>query len=1042
MPHPTRRLVLLACALMALALPLTAQPDLVRNGDFQADENKDGVPDGWSKAERVSLPEENGNRWIRIDRSSVSQNVPLPADAWELRLTMRMRATDVVRGKESWQDARLAMSFHNEKGERVGPWPNVFHATGTTDWFDCDRTYRVPTGAVRLTLGASVFGPQGVVEFDDIRIVVTRLRSKMKEDEPLPEGVANVWDMGAAWRVKTPTRERVCLNGLWRFRPVADGEETASVPQANDCWGWFPVPGIWASGSTPETWPQPLVLSPWIEERVALGTMEQAWTKRTFVAPQDWTGRRIWFETTMLQTHAKVFLDGQPVGEIWFPGGRLELTKAVRPGEEQTLALLVTARPLEKESEVFMAPDRIIKSKAVVKNRGITGDVYLLAEPAAEAVEGVQVLTSFRKNRIDFTVELANPGSGMRQLVARIMERGREAKTVTSPLLPAAAALTFGDAWRDPKLWDTDATHNLYTAAVSLLDENGRLLDEFEPVSFGFREFWIEGRDFLLNGTPIRLRALHCGTVGYSADKCSLDACVEGLERMKEYGFNFFIGGNYSFAPGDVGYIDALLEAADRTGVLCSFTLPHIRDVNMKLDQPEQQERYRELARWLVRRVRNHPAVVLYAMNHNATGYYGDQNPLKMDGRYSPETYTDKLTYKGSTTRSKARTQADIAADIAKSLDPTRPVYHHQSGNLGDMHTVKHLPQLGAAPGTGTTGWRTGPGRAPSPCSSWSGACPTSPPGRAIAVPSSSGAADAFQSLWDSEFAAAYVGDGAYEMTERKCKSIAHEEGTVGHGPAVPVVHPERLSERDRGVLPRDQRPVRGHQLARAPHPWRFRHAALGPGPNVAAHGPGRSPQAGLAGTEPPAARHRRRHGQSRQPVHLRQPRRRRLGAHLPRPAPSCAGTCPSAPTSAALPKPSPRRGTTRYPARRCASSSSCSTTAAACASAASPGPAPSEWAPRVSLVKPRREDLRSAQAPPAERRQGGRLRAVGHPSRSTTAPSRTTPSPSTSSPQPQPAPASPCSIPGATPRSSSAPPGCATATWRPMPCPPMPTCW
>jgi hypothetical protein len=35
---------------------------------------------------------------------------------------------------------------------------------------------------------------------------------------------------------------------------------------------------------------------------------------------------------------------------------------------------------------------------------------------------------------------------------------------------------------------------------------------------------------------------------------------------------------------------------------------------------------------------------------------------------------------------------------------------------------------------------------------------------------------DAYQSIWDSEFAASYVGERAYEMTPRKCESLAHEE--------------------------------------------------------------------------------------------------------------------------------------------------------------------------------------------------------------------------------------------------------------------------
>ncbi len=39
----------------------------------------------------------------------------------------------------------------------------------------------------------------------------------------LPQGVKVVWDMGKAYRETTPTRERICINGLWRWQPAASG---------------------------------------------------------------------------------------------------------------------------------------------------------------------------------------------------------------------------------------------------------------------------------------------------------------------------------------------------------------------------------------------------------------------------------------------------------------------------------------------------------------------------------------------------------------------------------------------------------------------------------------------------------------------------------------------------------------------------------------------------------------------------------------------------------------------------------------------------
>ena len=60
------------------------------------------------------------------------------------------------------------------------------------------------------------------------------------DDASLPAGVRAVWDLKQAHREATPTRERVCINGLWRWQPAAKAD---GVPTG--CWGYFKVPGCW-----------------------------------------------------------------------------------------------------------------------------------------------------------------------------------------------------------------------------------------------------------------------------------------------------------------------------------------------------------------------------------------------------------------------------------------------------------------------------------------------------------------------------------------------------------------------------------------------------------------------------------------------------------------------------------------------------------------------------------------------------------------------------------------------------------------------------
>src|SRR5215203_4295431 len=106
---------------------------------------------------------------------------------------------------------------------------------------------------------------------------------------PLPDGVRAVWDLSKAAREATPTRERVCINGLWRWQPAGAGD--APPPSAG--WGYFKVPGCWPGitdymqkdSQTVYTHPS------WKDTRLA--GVSAAWHEREVTVPAGWAGRRI-----------------------------------------------------------------------------------------------------------------------------------------------------------------------------------------------------------------------------------------------------------------------------------------------------------------------------------------------------------------------------------------------------------------------------------------------------------------------------------------------------------------------------------------------------------------------------------------------------------------------------------------------------------------------------------------------------------------------------------------------------------------------------
>jgi hypothetical protein len=201
---------------------------------------------------------------------------------------------------------------------------------------------------------------------------------------------------------------------------------------------------------------------------------------------------------------------------------------------------------------------------------------------------------------------------------------------------------------------------------------------------FGFREFWIAGRDFILNGTRIFLSCVPLDNAQVGAAWATYQAARESLERLKAFGINFVYTHNYGCEPGSHLSFAEILRAADDVGMLVAFSQPHFAHYDWQGPEADQKNGYARHAEFYVRRAQNHPAVVAYATSHNATGYDEDMNPDMIDGIQDPRGPGE--------TRSVER--ALRAERILKRLDPGRIVYHHSSGNLGSMHTSNFYPNF------------------------------------------------------------------------------------------------------------------------------------------------------------------------------------------------------------------------------------------------------------------------------------------------------------------------------------------------------------
>ena len=204
---------------------------------------------------------------------------------------------------------------------------------------------------------------------------------------------------------------------------------------------------------------------------------------------------------------------------------------------------------------------------------------------------------------------------------------------------------------------------DLYTLRLTA---KGAGLDDQINQEFGFREFWIEGRQFYLNGTVIHLRqpCFHNGPLG-------------------EVGDNFSEFGSWNpDTRGDDSDVGKELGQADRKGYLGAVFIldanKFMMDPNKNLIWEQNRQRALERADVWMRYYRNHPSAVMWVAGANFFSNSVDLDPRHM-GRHG--------WAQSSPLRRQLMSDAgQMFADL-KKLDPTRVYYSHEGSDTGDIYS-------------------------------------------------------------------------------------------------------------------------------------------------------------------------------------------------------------------------------------------------------------------------------------------------------------------------------------------------------------------
>ena len=158
----------------------------------------------------------------------------------------------------------------------------------------------------------------------------------------------------------------------------------------------------------------------------------------------------------------------------------------------------------------------------------------------------------------------------------------------------------------NPHLWNGTDHPYLYTVDVTLVDENGRVIDT-ESQRIGFRKFEATDEGFLLNGNVYKLRGVgfHQDREGYG-NAVSKEHKKEDLEMIREMGANAIRTAHYP-------HEQYVYDLADEMGLVVWNEIPFYL---IMADTDEFRETAKQQLIEMIRQGYNHPSIAFWGIQN------------------------------------------------------------------------------------------------------------------------------------------------------------------------------------------------------------------------------------------------------------------------------------------------------------------------------------------------------------------------------------------------------------------------------------------
>ncbi|SBV97995.1 Beta-galactosidase BoGH2A [uncultured Dysgonomonas sp.] len=412
------------------------------------------------------------------------------------------------------------------------------------------------------------------------------------------------------------------------------------------------------------------------------------WYRKDFVVDKSDEGKNVYIDFDGIYWNSKVWINGHLLGER--PNGyisfRYDLTPYIKVGERNVIAVRVDNS--KQPNSRWYSGSGIYRNVRLVTTNALHVDLW------GTYVTTPTVTKDNAEIKIETNIKNSSDLSQTFELYSILIDKdGKEIAGINnSESVGVGENISMNQSLKvsNPILWSIDNPY-LYKI-VTRIEQNGKVVDEYET-PLGIRYFSFDpNKGFFLNGESIKIKGV-CNhhDLGFLGAAVNTRAIERQLEILKEMGCNGIRTSHNPPAP-------ELLDLCDKMGFI---VMDEAFDMWRKKKSPYDYSQYfpewheRDLTD-LILRDRNHPSIFMWSIGNEILEQWSHINADTLDLQQANMVLNFANTLNKKDIDAKELHVNSLLtiklADIAKKLDPTRPI---TTGN-NETEPSNHIFRSGA----------------------------------------------------------------------------------------------------------------------------------------------------------------------------------------------------------------------------------------------------------------------------------------------------------------------------------------------------------